>query len=94
MLCTKCDIFFGCITIAKFWIHGTIKWAGEKLARGVECCVDGRSEAVWKCPLVGCFRGCALWVAYIGAWAMITLHEFDEILGGVGGWRVDCELGV
>jgi hypothetical protein len=34
---------------------------------------------MWECPLIGCFRDVALWVALIG-FGMVSLHEFSEIL--------------
>ncbi len=93
MLSAKCGIFLGDRTIAYVWVHGTIKWVGEEFARGVECCVDDRSEALWKSMLVFFCRACALWTASCGV-RVVSLHAFSEILDETCSWGVCGVLGI
>jgi hypothetical protein len=82
-----------CRTLDDIRVHVATKWAGEKLACGVESGMGGSSEAWWECVLVVEFQSYALGSASCDLW-MVSLHEFGEFLGEVGCWRVFCVLGV
>ena len=86
-------VLIGCRTIAYNWVHGAVKWAGEQLACGVESGMDGSSETLWECLLVGEFKGCASGSTSCGLW-MVAMHEFGEFLGEVGCWGVFYVLDV
>ena len=45
--------------------------------------MEGGSETVWECPLVGCFRDYDLWVASCGVGA-VSLLGFCKFLCEVG----------